>query len=63
MMVLVSIPGPNPLAFLNRDLYDNNNRRIRLLASAYFEAEILPGLKSRTNVQREDMDQVGKNLY
>ena len=52
----------NPLAFLNRDLYDNNSRRIRLIASAYFEAELLPGLKSRTNVQREDMDQVGRTF-
>lgn len=52
----------NPHAFLNRDLYDNNSRRIRLIASAYFEAEILPGLRSRTNVQREDMDQVGRSF-
>jgi TonB-dependent starch-binding outer membrane protein SusC len=51
----------NPLAFLNRDLYDNNSKRIRLIASAYFEADILPGLRSRTNVQREDMDQVGRS--
>jgi len=51
----------NPLAFLNRDLYDNNSKRIRLIASAYFEADILPGLKTRTNVQREDMDQVGRS--
>ncbi|WP_343307043.1 TonB-dependent receptor [Chitinophaga niabensis] len=53
-------PWTNPLAFLNRDLYENTSKRIRLLASAYFEADLLPGLKSRTNVQREDMDQLGR---
>ncbi len=26
------------------------------------EAELAPGLKSRTNVQREDMDQVGRSF-
>lgn len=53
-------PWTNPLAFLNRNLYDNNSKRLRLIASAYFEADILPGLKGRLNVQREDMDQVGR---
>ncbi|WEK34877.1 MAG: SusC/RagA family TonB-linked outer membrane protein [Candidatus Pseudobacter hemicellulosilyticus] len=49
----------NPMAYRNRDLYENTSRRVRLLASAYFEADLLPGLKSKTIVQREDFDQVG----
>jgi TonB-linked SusC/RagA family outer membrane protein len=55
-------PWTNPKAFLDRNLYDNDGRRIRVIANAYFEAELAPGLKSRTNVQREDMDQVGRSF-
>jgi TonB-linked SusC/RagA family outer membrane protein len=55
-------PWTNPLAFLDRDLYYNNSKRIRLTGAAYFEADLLPGLKSRTNVQREDVNQVGRSF-
>jgi TonB-linked SusC/RagA family outer membrane protein len=52
-------PWANPLAFRDRNLYDNNSRRTRLLGSVYFEADLARGLKFRTNAQREDWNQIG----
>lgn len=53
-------PWANPDAFMNRDLFSNSSRRIRLLTSMYFEADLLPGLQYRINAQREDMNQIGR---
>lgn len=53
-------PWTNPEAFMDRDLFNNNSRRIRLLTYMYFEADLLPGLQYRINAQREDMNQAGR---
>ena len=53
-------PWNNTDAYSDRKLYRNNGDRVRLLASAYFEADLAKGLKLRTNVQREDFTQVGR---
>lgn len=50
-------PWTNTEAFLNRSIYNNNSRRTRLMGSAYLEVDLLPGLTSRTNVQREEWSQ------
>lgn len=55
-------PWTNPLAFRDRDLYSNSSRRIRLLGSVYFEADLAKGLKFRTNAQREDWNQIGRTF-
>lgn len=52
-------PWANPLAFRDRNLYNNNSRRTRLLGSVYFEADLARGLKFRTSAQREDWNQIG----
>ncbi len=50
-------PWFNPVAFLDRDIYANNQKKIRILATLFFEATILPGLKFRSTANVETYNQ------
>lgn len=51
-------PWNNSTAFLDRKLYYNNQKRLNVIGTAYLDALILPGLSFRTNVQRQDFNQI-----
>ena len=51
-------PWNNDLAFLNRNLYYNNQKRLNVIGSAYLDVTLLTGLNFRTTLQRQDFNQV-----
>jgi len=50
-------PWTNPIAYRDRDLYQNYESRYRFPLSAYVDAKLFPGLSFKTMVQREDWNQ------
>lgn len=52
-------PWTNPDAFLDRKLYDGQNKRTRIAESAYIEARLTKSLSLRSIAQREDFSQIG----
>ncbi len=51
-------PWNNAVAFLNRDLYHNNQTRLDIVGSAFVQATLSPGLTFQTTVQRQDFNQL-----
>lgn len=50
-------PWNNGVAFYNKKLYNNYQRRLNIIGSAYLDAQVFKFLNFRTNVQRQDYNQ------
>jgi TonB-linked SusC/RagA family outer membrane protein len=50
-------PWNNGVAFYNKKLYNNYQKRLNIIANAYLDAQLFKFLNFRTNVQRQDFNQ------